>query len=233
MQSNRRTPKPIPETGNTLPKLVMRNAAQHGQAVAMREKDRGIWKELTWADYAEEFLSFAAGLDALGIKPGDAVMILGDNRVRLYIGMVAISALRAYAMPTYPGATLEELQHYVGEVRMVAALAEDQEQVDKVLEVRAAGADITHIVYDDPRGLGDYDTPGLMSWDDLIARGRDRLRAEPGLREDIVGRSGPDDPAVFMHSSGTTGKPKGIVLSQRNVIAATGNAYAGGTFDEA
>lgn len=232
MQSERRTLKPILDAENTLSKLVMRNAAQHGHAIAMREKDRGIWKEITWTEYAEEFLNFAAGLDALGIKPGDAVMILGDNRVRLYIGMASIAALRAYAMPTYPGATLEELQHYVGEVRMVAALAEDQEQVDKVLEVRGGGTDVTHIIYDDSRGLGDYDTPGLMGWEAVIDCGRERLRSEPGLREDIIGRAGPDDPAVFMHSSGTTGKPKGIVLSQLNLIAATRNAYTGGTFDD-
>ena len=216
---------------DTLVRLALRNARERGTAVAMREKDRGIWQEMTWAEYADELLAVAAGLDGMGIGAGDAAMVLGDNRVRLYIGMVACAALRVHPMPTYPGATLEELRHFVGEARVVAALAEDQEHVDKALELRASGAKIARIVYDDPRGLATYDAPGLTAWDDVVAAGRARLQGEPGLREELIARSGPDDPAVFLHSSGTTGKPKGIVLSQRNVIAAAENGGAAGMFD--
>ena len=218
------------EAPRTLIRLALRNAAEAPSTIAMREKDRGIWKELTWAAYADQVLALAAGLDALGVAPGDAMMVLGDNRARLYMGMVAASALCVYPMPTYPGATLEELQHFAGEVRISVALAEDQEQVDKVLELRAAGAQIAHVIYDDPRGLAGYEAPGLVSWDDVVARGAERLMREPGLRDALVARSGPDDPAVFLHSSGTTGKPKGIVLSQRNAIAAAENGKAAGMF---
>ena len=219
-------------TGETLASVLMRNASLHGGEIALREKERGIWKATTWADYAEQVLACAAGLDGLGVKKGDAVLILGDNRVRLYCGMLALATLGVYAMPAYPGTTLEELQHFVDEANIVAALAEDQEQVDKILELRGAGAaQLKYIVYDDGRGLGFYEVPGLMSWEHLIEIGSHCLNDEPALRDDLPGRAKPDDPAVFLHSSGTTGKPKGVVLSQKNVLAAARNGHAAGAFD--
>lgn len=219
-------------TGETLASVLMRNASLHGGEIALREKERGIWKATTWADYAEQVLACAAGLDGLGVKKGDAVLILGDNRVRLYCGMLALATLGVYAMPAYPGTTLEELKHFVDEANIVAALAEDQEQVDKILELRGAGAaQLKYIVYDDGRGLGFYEVPGLMSWEHLIEIGSHCLNDEPALRDDLPGRAKPDDPAVFLHSSGTTGKPKGVVLSQKNVLAAARNGHAAGAFD--
>jgi len=147
--------------------------------------------------------------------------------------MLAVSLLGAYAMPAYPGATLEELRHFLGEVEIVAAIAEDQEQVDKILELKGAGAEgINHIIYDEARGLGFYEVEGLMSWDHLIEVGQHDLNETPGLRENLFGRAKPGDPAIFMHSSGTTGKPKGIVLSQKNVLAAAKNGHAASVFEE-
>ncbi|MBO9466704.1 AMP-binding protein [Tropicibacter sp. R15_0] len=219
--------------GDTIGATLARNASKHGSEIALREKERGIWKETTWAEYAEEVLACAAGLEKIGVTPGKAVLILGDNRARLYGGMLAISLLGAYAMPAYPGATLEELRHFLGEVEIVAAIAEDQEQVDKILELKDAGAEgIDHIIYDEARGLGFYEVEGLMSWDHLIEVGQHDLNEGPGLREELYGRAKPEDPAIFMHSSGTTGKPKGIVLSQKNVLAAAKNGHAAGAFDE-
>ncbi len=219
--------------GDTIGALLARNASRHGKDIALREKKRGIWEETTWAEYAEEVLACAAGLEKIGVKPGKAVLILGDNRARLYGGMLAVSLLGAYAMPAYPGATLEELRHFLGEVEIVAAIAEDQEQVDKILELKGAGAEgINHIIYDEARGLGFYEVEGLMSWDHLIEVGQHDLNETPGLREDLFGRAKPGDPAIFMHSSGTTGKPKGIVLSQKNVLAAAKNGHAAGVFEE-
>src|SRR5690606_14183452 len=126
----------------------------------------------------------------------------------------------------------DELKHFANETTMAAALAEDQEHVDKVLDLRAAGSDIPYIIYDDERGLNDYQVPGLMSWEELRQRGEENLAANPGLRDQLINQSTPEDPAVFMHSSGTTGKPKGIVLNQRNVIAAARSAHDGGAFAE-
>ncbi len=216
---------------DTIARLLMRNATEHGTDIAMREKDRGIWMEVNWADYAEEIFQCAAGFDALGVKHGDAVLILGDNRVRLYAGMTALALLRAYAMPAYASATLDELKHFMGEAKVVAALAEDQEQVDKVLELRGSGGSIGSIIYDKERGLNIYDAPGLMSWDAMLEKGCENLAANDGLRTRLLEESQPDDPAVFMHSSGTTGKPKGIVLSQKNVISGVRNAQSAGAFE--
>lgn len=217
--------------GETIASLLLRNASEHGADVALREKERGIWKSTTWTEYAEQVLACAAGLEELGVRPGDAVLILGDNRVRLYIGMLASTLLTAYSMPAYPGTTLEELKHFVDEADIVAAIAEDQEQVDKVLQLRAAGAPIKHIIYDDGRGLANYQQSGLVSWQQLTEAGSSRLAADPGLRDALGGRSKPDDPAVFLHSSGTTGRPKGVVLSHRNVLAAARNGHAAGAFE--
>lgn len=216
----------------TLVAQLVSNAQAHGSEAAFREKERGIWHEITWREYADIVLAAAAGIESLGGKRRDAMLILGDNRSSLYCGMLAISALGGYAMPAYSGATVEELQHFVGEAHPSFALAEDQEHVDKVLELRAAGADIPHIIYDDERGLGAYKEPGLISWRALIESGEQRLRAEPALRERIVGMIDENDPAIFMHSSGTTGKPKGIVLSHRNYIAAARSAFGAGVFQE-
>ncbi len=219
--------------GETVGALLAKNASLHGKDIALREKERGIWKETTWAEYAQEVVACAAGLEKIGVKPGKAVLVLGDNRARLYGGMLAVSLLGAYAMPAYPGATLEELRHFLGEVEIVAAIAEDQEQVDKILELKDAGAEgIDHIIYDEARGLGFYEVEGLMSWDHLIEVGQHDLNETPGLREELLSRAKPEDPAIFLHSSGTTGAPKGIVLSQKNVLAAARNGHAAGAFDE-
>lgn len=215
---------------DTIARLLMRNAKEHGAEIAVREKERGIWREVTWAAYAEEVLRCAAGFSALGVQPQDAVIVLGDNRVRLYAGMTALSMLRAYAMPAYPGATIDELRHFCGEARVVAALVEDQEQVDKILELRDAGTSVGAIIYDEARGLNHYDAPGLQSWDSLVEAGARKLAEEPDLRRQLIEDPTPEDPAVFMHSSGTTGKPKGIVLSQKNMLAGARNAHAGGAF---
>lgn len=214
----------------TLIASLAANAIAHPNAIAMREKERGIWKELTWSELNEWVLRCAAGLEAAGFRAGDAALVLGDNRVRLYAGMLAVGMLRGYAMPTYTGVTLDELYNVVENVNVVAALAEDQEHVDKVLDLRGRGIEVGTIIYDDPRGLNTYQAHGLVSWDTIQERGAERLRESPSLRADLIARAGPDDPAVFLYSSGTTGKPKGIVLSQSNVIAAATNAHKGGAF---
>jgi long-chain acyl-CoA synthetase len=159
------------------------------------------------------------------------MLVLGDNRPRLYAGMLAAGALRGYAMPAYPDATLDEIRHFVHEAGARFALAEDQEQVDKMLELRDQGAAIEYIIYDDPRGLTAYANPGLLSWDAVQAKGGECLSAGGDARAELVARARPDDPAVFVHSSGSTGKPKGVVLSHRNLLAGVRNAYQGKTFD--
>ncbi|MCW5635231.1 MAG: AMP-binding protein [Rubrivivax sp.] len=214
----------------TLARLLAVNAQHHGKQVAMREKALGIWQETTWAGLLAEVLAVAAGLEQHGFVDGDSMLVLGDNRARLYMGMLAAGALGGYAMPVYPDATPDEVLHFASEANARFALAEDQEQVDKLLELREKAPSLRCIVYDDPRGLNHYKVDGLMGWEALREAGEKRLAAEPALRESIIGRSRPEGPAVFVHSSGTTGKPKGVVLQQRNVLAGVRNGFKGDVF---
>ncbi|HEX5599397.1 MAG TPA: AMP-binding protein, partial [Hyphomicrobiaceae bacterium] len=114
----------------TLISLLAKNAQTHGSSVAMRERDRGIWREFTWSDVLSEVLAFAAALDAHGFQPGDGLLVIGDNRPRLYFGMLSAAALRGYPAPVYPDVPPDDLEYYAGNSRARFALAEDQEQVD-------------------------------------------------------------------------------------------------------
>lgn len=218
------------ETDSTLIRVLARNAEVFPHRVAMREKSKGIWKQTTWRELLESVLCCAAGLEGLGFKAGEVMLVLGDNRPRLYAGMLAAGALGGYAMPAFPDATLDEIRHFVHEAGARFALAEDQEQVDKMLDLRDQGATIEHIVYDDLRGLAAYANSGLISWDALQAKGAELVTRNPNLRNELIARAQPEGPAVFVHSSGSTGKPKGVVLSHRNLLAGVRNAYHGGAF---
>ena len=218
------------EIDSTLLRLLAANAREFPERPALREKDLGVWQETSWAQMLDTVLCCAAGLEDLGFGPQDALLVLGDNRPRLYMGMLSAGALGGYAMPVYPDATPEEIRHFTQEARVRFVLAEDQEQVDKVLGLRQHGEAIEHIVFDDARGLASYRDAGLVSWERLVARGAERLAATAGLRETLIGRALPEGPAVLVHSSGTTGKPKGVVLSHRNLLAGVRNAYRAGAF---
>ena len=215
----------------TLPRLLATNAQRLPAGVAFREKDRGIWQETTWQQAFEKTLRCAAGLQALGLQKGHAVLVLGDNRPHLYLGMLAVGMLGGFATPVYPDATPEEIMHVVGSVHVHYVLAEDQEQVDKALDLRERGATLDHIVYDNPRGLSRYTAPGLVSLQQLMADGQARLQAHPDLGRQLGELATPDDPAVLIHSSGTTGKPKGVALSHRNVLSGVANAFKGQSFE--
>ena len=214
----------------TLIRVMARNAEVFPDRVAMREKNKGIWKETTWWELLDSVISCAAGLESLGFGAGEVMLVLGDNRPRLYAGMLAAGALNGYAMPAFADATLDEIRHFVHEAGARFMLAEDQEQVDKILDLRDQGATIEHIIYDDPRGLNTYPNPGLISWEAVQAKGAERLAANPTLRDALIQRAQPEGPAVFVHSSGSTGKPKGVVLSHRNLLAGVRNAHRGGAF---
>jgi len=216
--------------GGTLISLLATNARSHGSAVAMRERDRGIWREFTWKQMLSEVVALAAALDTMGFRVGEGLLAIGDNRPRLYFGMLSAAALRGLAAPIYPDVPPDELEFYAGNSRARFALAEDQEQVDKLLDLRTRARIPEIIIYDDPRGLSRYDQPGLIAWEELVERGRKRLASEAGLEADIINRAKPTDVAVLLHSSGTTGKPKGAPLQHRRVIAAARNAEAAGYF---
>jgi len=214
----------------TLMRILAQNAVAVPDRVAMREKTRGIWKETTWREWLDIVLGCAAGLEAMGFKAGEVMLVLGDNRPRLYSGMLAAGALAGYAMPAFADATLDEIRHFIQESGARFVLAEDQEQVDKILELRQQGTSIEVLVYDDARGLGAYANRGLVSWETLHEKGREALARGAELRQQLIERARPDDAAVFVHSSGSTGKPKGVVLSNRNLLAGVRNAHRGATF---
>lgn len=215
----------------TLVEALVRNVAVHAQRVAVRERDRGIWVEHGWTALLADVLALAAGLQAQGLQPGDAIMVIGDNRLRLYQAMLAAMVLRAFPAPIYPDVPPAELVHYsrLGKPRI--AIVEDQEQVDKLLELRRLGdGEPRSIVYDDARGLRSYDQPGLLALENLVQQGRRRLHETPTLAARLLAQAQADDVAVLLHSSGTTGQPKGIPLRHSHLVGGVRNAAAAGYF---
>jgi long-chain acyl-CoA synthetase len=212
----------------TIVAALLRNAKEHGNEIAFREREQGIWKEITWNTLLDDVLAFAAALDARGLEAGHALTVIGDNRTRLYIAMMAATALRAFPSPVFPDVPPDELTYYsrYGEPRI--AMAEDQEQVDKLLDLRKRTGRPAVVIYDDPRGMVGYPADIVVSFEAMMEQGRARLAADPALAADIAGRSKYDDIAVLLHSSGTTGAPKGIPLRHRNVFSGVANAAAGG-----
>lgn len=214
----------------TLIDALARNAAEFGCRVAFRERRYGIWQEQTWSEVLDEVCAIAAGLEKHGLKPGAAMTLIGDNRPRLYYSMLAANMLRAFPSPVFPDVPLEELIAATRHGSPVVAIAEDQEQVDKLLELRESVGRPHVIAYDDNRGLDTYEVEGLVSLDRLTEEGRERLAADPALRQRLLTTAKPDDVAILLHSSGTTGQPKGIPLRHSNVARGVMNANASGYF---
>lgn len=203
---------------STFPGLLLQHASVRGSRPAIREKDLGIWQTLTWSDVARDVRLTAHGLAALGITPGMHVAVIGENRPRLYIAMMATQALGAIPVPLYQDAVAQEMVYVLQDASITVAVVEDQEQVDKMLEVRDQCPDLAHVVYDDPRGLRHYADPMLRSYDQLIATGQKHAEQHPGFFEASVATVRPDDAAAMFYTSGTTGKPKGVVLTHHALI---------------
>lgn len=227
------TPQGAPAAGahDHLIAALAANAAGHGKAIAMRERDRGIWQETNWQAYLEQVMAAAAGLESLGVAPEDKVLVVGDNRPALYFGMLGAITLRAAPSPAYPDFTPEQLLGQLQREGVRFAIAEDQEQVDKLVALREQYAGLEWIIYDDPRGLADHEPAGTIAFTELARRGRERLRAEPALQAELQARPRADDVAILLHSSGTTGAPKGIPLKHRHVLFAVRSAAQAGYFN--
>ncbi|MPY92147.1 MAG: AMP-binding protein [Acidimicrobiia bacterium] len=205
----------------TVPKILLENARRYGDAsVAMREKAFGIWQDVTWARQASEVRSFAMGLASLGFGRGDKLAVIGDNRPRLYQGFMAAQCVGGVPVALYQDAIAEEVRYAVAHSEATIVLAEDQEQVDKLLALMPQLPCLRHVVYGDPKGMRAYDDPMLVSFDDVQERGR-RFDAEhPGFFEVQVEAGEPDDVSVICYTAGTTGTPKAVLLSYRNLFAA-------------
>jgi len=209
---------------DTFPKLVRLNARRLGNKVAIREKDFGIWQAYTWSQYFEQARLIALGLASLGFARGDRVAIVGDNRPQLYWAVMAAQALGGVPVPIYQDSIEKELEYIVDHAEVRFAVVEDQEQVDKLLSVRARCRHLQHVVYDDPRGMRTYSEPGLVSLAELCELGKKFEVGHPTHFDDEVARGAADDVAIICYTSGTTGAPKGAMLSHRNLIATARNA---------
>ncbi|MGE4552115.1 MAG: AMP-binding protein [Desulfovibrionaceae bacterium] len=205
----------------TLPALLVRQAQKRPNATALREKQWGIWQAVTWERHLAATAEFAAGLLRLGLGKGDIVILMGDNRPEWLWAELAIQALGGMALGLYQDATAREAEYVFRLSGAKLVVAEDQEQVDKVLELRPGLPELAHIVYHDPKGLvgAEASVPGLVSFDAVRHKGRDRAREFPVWAAEVR----PDDPCLIATTSGTTGRPKLAVLSHKNLLAMAAN----------
>jgi long-chain acyl-CoA synthetase len=213
----------------TFPRLLLGHAQSRPQGAAMREKEYGIWQTTTWADMARLVEALACGLHQAGLKRGEHMVVIGANRPRLYATMLAAQSLGAIPVPLYQDAVGAECVFPINNAEVRFAVVEDQEQVDKMLEIRDRCPQLTHIYYDDPRGLRNYDQPGLGGMEELIAAGRAHAQAHPQLFRDQVEQGQADDVAAMFFTSGTTGNPKGVVHTHHTLI---NRASVGAKFDK-
>jgi len=206
-------------TATTLPRLLRRNAESMAVRPAMREKSHGIWQTFTWAQSWDQVRDFASGLSASGFRRGDKLAVIGDNRPRLYWAQLAAQCLGGAAVPMYQDSIATELVFVLNHAEVSVVVAEDQEQVDKILSLKDSLPHLELVVYDDPRGLRHYATAVLKSFDELQATGREFAVSHPGWVGAEIDKGDPDDLALLTYTSGTTGHPKGVMLSYANLLS--------------
>jgi long-chain acyl-CoA synthetase len=219
-------------SADTFPKLLIGNAEKLRGRPAMRHKDLGIWQTWTWDQVLDQVREFSLGLADLGLARGDKIAIVGTNRPRLYWAMCAAQAVGAVPVPIYADSVADEMAYVLEHAEVAVAVAEDQEQVDKIISVSDRLERLTHILYDEPRGLRDYDHTRLHWISDVQKRGRDKLEKGPGAAADwlaSIAQAKGSDLAVILYTSGTTGRPKGVMLTFDNLIISARN---GNLFDE-
>ena len=212
----------------TFPRLLLEHAQRRPDQAALRVKEFGIWQTTTWAQLAQLVRQMACGLAQAGLKPRDHIVVVGENRPRLYAAMLAAQSVGAIPVPLYQDAVGAEFVFPINNAEVRFAVVEDQEQVDKMLEIRTQCPQLQHIWYDDPRGLRNYEDAGLASVDALIQAGQAHDQAHPQAFEQMVQAGSPQDVAAMFFTSGTTGNPKGVVHTHFTLLD---RAQAGARFD--
>jgi long-chain acyl-CoA synthetase len=213
----------------TFPRLMLEHAAKRPQAAALREKEYGIWQSLSWAELSVLVRELACGLHQAGLRRGQHMVVVGENRPWLSAVMLAAQSLGAAPVPLYQDAAANEYIFPINNAEIAMAVVEDQEQVDKMLELRASCPQLENIWFDDPRGLRNYDAPGLQPLSALIESGRAFNAQQPGFFDAQVAQGRPEDVAAMFFTSGTTGNPKGVVHTHFTLID---RAKAGAAFDK-
>ena len=198
---------------DTLPRLLRHNAKGHGDEVALREKEFGVWRSITWAGYEARTRAMALGLRALGIGAGDVVGLIGDNRPDWVMGEIASHAVGARSLGLYRDALDEEVAYLLDHAGASVVIAEDEEQVDKLLNVTAQLPRLRHIIYCDPRGMRKHADPRLLAMAELVQRGEAAHAASPGAWDALVDATRADEVAVLCTTSGTTARPKLAMLT--------------------
>ena len=216
--------KEILKTHDTFPKLLVRNAEVFGdRKIAMREKEFGIWQEFSWKEYHDHVKYFSLGMVSLGLQPGDKVAIIGDNRPEWVWGEVAAQAAGAIPLGLYQDSTLKEVSYIIDHSDASFVLAEDQEQVDKILDMKEQLPKVRYIIYSDPRGMRGYKQPFLLDFNEVENFGRELEQRDPELFAKNVASAKYEDLAFICYTSGTTGFPKGAMLSFRNFLSMAAN----------
>jgi len=206
---------------DTLPKLFKRNYERHGdKKIAMREKNRGIWKSYTWSDYYQKVKHLSLFLLSMGLEPGDKVAILGENTPEVFWAEIATLAARGVAVGIFSDCAAEEVKYFVNHSDSCFIFAHDQEQVDKILDIKGEIQKVKKTIFWDPKGLWSYEDPILLSIEEALKIGQEYDRKHPDLFESRIEDGRGDDICIIVFTSGTTGLPKAAMLNQRGLIKA-------------